>query len=357
MSRFLLCLGVAIGWTAVTAPDVRVATAADLGGVIDQESVTAAIGASEWFPGDDGRGLVPVRLGGVPESSWDVGVGTAILTRGTLTGSPIMIENAPNRGNVFLKGSDYRFDWAAGPDITAVRRLADDRFFEAVDFRYFDVQSISAAAGFAPPLAWRFPPNTGSFVNVKHVDTGYDSQLYSFEVNGVREIGDSGVAFLTGFRWIQADDEMRFVITPAGGPKVGDDWHTSNNLYGYQIGAFVPLIASRSPWSLSASPKIGIYGNQCWSQWETSRPPGSITNSNTVFRNQVAFAGDLSATLGYRVTERCTLQAGYQLLWLNGIGVAADQAAVLASDTIASGLDSSGSAFYHGALAGLNLAW
>lgn len=73
-----------------------------------------------------------------------------------------MIQNFPGpAGTVFFKGSDYRFDWAADPDVSAVRRLADDRYFDAVDFRYFDVQSISATAGFTPPLAWTFPPNTG----------------------------------------------------------------------------------------------------------------------------------------------------------------------------------------------------
>lgn len=150
---------------------------------------------------------------------------------------------------------------------------------------------------------------------------------------------------------------MGFVGPSAGGGTISNNWHTNNNLYGFQIGAFVPLIASQSPWSLSASPKIGIYGNQCLSQWKNGVPAGTIQNTNSIFRNQVAFAGDLSATLGYRISKRCTLQAGYQLLWLNGISVAADQAAVLSAASIPTGTNSSGSAFYHGALAGVTFAW
>lgn len=354
MLRALLRLGVTIGCMIMPPPACSVARADDVGDAIDLHA--AGRSASESVAGHDAPELTPVLLRGEGDSSWDVNVGTAILTRGTLAGSPIIIEKLPHRGEVFLKGSDYRFDWAAGPDISAARRLADDRFFDAVDFRYFDVQSMSSTAGFTPPLAWAFPTGTGAFPNVRHVDTRYESRLYSFEANGVRQVGDSGVAILNGFRWIQADDDMGFVVTPAGGPNVGYDWHTGNNLYGYQIGAFVPLIASESPWSLSAAPKIGIYGNQCLGQWNDSRPAGTTASTNAVFRNQVAFAGDLSATLGYRFSERCAIQAGYQLLWLNGIGVAADQAAVLSSRSVATGLDSSGSAFYHGALAGVNFS-
>lgn len=356
MFRSLLCLGIAIGWTAITALPCCVARASELGDPIDLNAATLA--ASEPISGYDDPDVMSVRLRGVPESLWNFGVGTAILTRGTLAGSPIMIERFPNTGNVFFKGSDYRFDWAAGPDISGVRRLAGDRFFDAVDFRYFDVQSISSTAGFTPPLIWGYPTDgSSSFVDERNVETQYVSQLYSFEVNGRRELGDSGVAFLSGFRWIQADDAMGFVSTSANGSTISHNWNTNNNLYGFQIGAFVPLIASQSPWSLSASPKIGIYGNQCLSQWNDGVPAGTIQNTNSIFRNQVAFAGELSATLGYRVSKRCTLQAGYQLLWLNGIGVAADQAAVLSADSIATGLNSSGSAFYHGALAGVNFAW
>ena len=43
--------------------------------------------------------------------------------------------------------------------------------------------------------------------------------------------------------------------------------------------------------------------------------------------------------------------------WLNGVGVAGHQVVVLSGDTIATGLNSSGSAFYHGALAGIHFNW
>lgn len=306
---------------------------------------------------DEAFPVTPVRLGGISESLWDIHVGAAVLTRGTLAGSPVMEEFFPAPGVTLLSASDYRFGFAAGPDISGVRKLSDSRFFQSVDFRYFDVQAISAGAQVdTDGKTWSFPDQTGSISVIDTVDARYTSRLYSFEANLRRNIGDSGVVFLNGFRWLQVSDTMGLVGSSPS-TSISWNWNTNNNLYGYQVGAFVPLIPTQSRWSLSASPKIGIYGNQCLSQWNDGSPAGTIQNRNSIFRNQVAFAGDLSVRLGYRISRRCSFQAGYQLLWLNGVGVAGDQVPVLSSPAIFTGLNSSGSAFFHGALVGINFLW
>ena len=339
----------------ITVGGLVAASAADLGAPVDLTSLgfdtTAAESPLTAAPYSD------VAIRAIPESLWQFNVGTAILTRGTLAGSPIMIERFPTNGNFLLTGSQYRFDWAAGPDISGVRQLGGDRYFDAVDFRYFDVQAISAATSIdTDGIIWKFPPGSGSYSIIQDVQATYGSELYSFEANLRRQFGDTSIAWLTGFRWIQADDAMSLVGTGSSN-SITWDWDTQNNLYGWQLGAIIPFIDSQSRWSLSCTPKAGVYGNQCVGQWsdQVSTSPG--INSNGVFRNQVSFVGDLSATLGYRISKRCALTAGYQLLWLNGIAVAADQPVVLSGKTIATGLNSSGSAFYHGALAGVNFNW
>lgn len=303
--------------------------------------------------------LISVRHAMGTESLWQLNVGSAILTRGTMDGSTIMERIFPFPTETILSGSDFRFGYAAGPDISGVRLLRNSQFFDAIDFRYFDVQSMSAATQVdTNNINWRFAADsTSSIPGSGNVDAQYVSQLYSFEFNLRRTIGDSEAAWLSGFRWLQVDDSMGLIGTRTNGQTNSWNWNTNNNLYGYQVGAFVPLIASSSPWSLSVSPKAGIYGNQCMSRWDDGIPAGTIDNTNSIFRNQVAFVGDLSVRLGYRVAKWCTLQAGYQLLWLNGIGVAADQAEVLGRPATATGLNSSGSAFFHGALAGVTIDW
>jgi hypothetical protein len=303
--------------------------------------------------------ITPVVAKHTVAPTWDVGIGTAILTRGTLSGSPIINELAPSP-QTLLNANQFRFNSSAGPDISALKKLKPDSYFDAIGFRYFDVQSIAAGASTDTfGRTWQFPTDgRGSISNIRDVQSSYTSQLYSFEANLYRASENPHVQWLTGFRWIQAADALGLVgTTDSGTQTIGWNWDTANNLYGWQVGAVTSWLPMSSNWSLTCSPKIGIYGNQCLSRWSDGVPAGTIRNTNRIFRNQVAFAGDLSASLGYRIGEHCRLSVGYQLLWLNGVGVAGDQVAVLSGDTIATGLNSSGSAFYHGALAGIHFNW
>ena len=292
---------------------------------------------------------------------WQFDVGAAILTRNTLSSSPILIELAPQPGDL-LNASSFRFNTAAGPDISGIKYRDQDLFFDAVGFRYFDVQSM-AAQTFTPTtgVTWTFPTRGGSISIVDSVDTRYTSRLHSFEANLYHTTDVNQIKWLTGFRWLQVSDTLGlFGINTGGNQTISWNWNTQNNLYGWQAGADIPLIRNQSRWKLSCSPKAGLYGNQCLGRWDDGIPAGTIDNKNSVFRNQVAFAGDLSARLAYSISKAVSIQLGYQLLWINGIGVAGDQPEVLeaaSGPSSGNGLNSSGSAFYHGALAGLNFMW
>jgi hypothetical protein len=63
--------------------------------------------------------------------------------------------------------------------------------------------------------------------------------------------------------------------------------------------------------------------------------------------------------LNVAVTERLSLRGGYQLLWIDEIALATEQASVNSADftTAITALDSSASLFYHGANAGMEYAW
>ena len=229
-------------------------------------------------------------------------------------------------------------------------------------FRYFDVQSM-AAQTFTPTtgVTWTFPTSSGSLSIVDSVDTRYTSRLHSFEANLYHTTDVNQIKWLTGFRWLQVSDTLGlFGINTGGNQTISWNWNTQNNLYGWQVGADIPLIRNQSRWKLSCSPKAGLYGNQCLGRWDDGIPAGTIDNKNSVFRNQVAFAGDLSTRLAYSISKAVSIQLGYQLLWINGIGVAGDQPEVLeaaSGPSSGNGLNSSGSAFYHGALAGINFMW
>lgn len=302
-----------------------------------------------------------VALHNVPESLWEVGVGTAILTRGNLAGGPILVERLPNNGTTLLNANQFRFDWAAGPDISAIRKLRSGRFFDALDFRFFDVQAISGSQFLqldgTGVIAVKFPVSTGGAIPtavLTSVAATYGTELYSFEANGRRRIADTNASWLVGFRWIQLDDVLSLQgPTSANSPFF--QWNTNNNLYGCQIGAYVPLIDTRRL-VVACSPKAGIYGNQAANAYSNGNA-GTTNNRNSDFTNQIAFAGDLAVTASYRISQRVAIQGGYQLLWLNGVAVGGDQPPALEAASVATGINSGGSAFFHGALASLVIAF
>ena len=302
---------------------------------------------------------------------WDFNVGAAILTRGTLDGSPIItgLRSGSVREDI-LNGSDFRFNHSAGPDISATRRLSKDRYFDSLNLRFFDVQSVSANESLQfirqpEYLGYQFPtyetPLFDDTNDFEPQNASYATSLYSFEANVTKQVGNSQLQWLTGFRWIQVSDSL---TVNAIGPitQERNQWRANNSLYGWQFGAIVPATFLNQRLNLSIAPKIGIYGNQCNTNWDAiSRgTPSALRN----YRNQVAFAGDLSAIARYSLSQRWSILCGYQLLWLNGVGVAGDQPETTGyfrpqtnpPETI-SGLNTSGSAFFHGALVGANFVW
>jgi hypothetical protein len=70
----------------------------------------------------------------------------------------------------------------------------------------------------------------------------------------------------------------------------------------------------------------------------------------------LAFAGEVAVTAVYQWSDQLALRAGYQLLWLEGVAIASDQAA--ATNVIAqNGIDPTGGVFFHGALLGAEYSW
>ena len=179
------------------------------------------------------------------------------------------------------------------------------------------------------------------------------TNLFSFEANGVVH-GSERIDWLSGFRWIGINDSLTYRFSNAGGV-VDHTYEGGNSLYGGQLGANIELLEYGRALQVFCAPKTGLFLNQAVGAYEDV-PAGQ--QFNHVFRNQLAFAGDISVNARCRITEKFSVQVGYQLLWLNGIAVAADQAKVMGPDHLTGrAFDSSGSAFFHGALVGGNFVW
>jgi hypothetical protein len=102
--------------------------------------------------------------------------------------------------------------------------------------------------------------------------------------------------------------------------------------------------------------KAGIYGNSIDVVTTTAGVGGALPLV-VAADTQTSFVGEIGMNANYRVTDRFTLLAGYNLLWVTGVALAPEQ---LAGTNIATGVsapDSSGALFYHGVNLGAQYAW
>jgi hypothetical protein len=131
-------------------------------------------------------------------------------------------------------------------------------------------------------------------------------------------------------------------------------FQTANRLYGGQTGANVSVV-NRGAARIDGIFKAGLYGNAASNRFGVTQAigPAFATADRS---GQVAFLGEIGVVGVYQWTDSIALRGGYQLLWLDGVALAPDQ--VTATRILTqNGINTTGDAFYHGALMGIQANW
>jgi hypothetical protein len=278
---------------------------------------------------------------------WSVRAGAIFLTRSSPNSSPIVRDGTDTV--TLLNSRSFGFDWVSGPDIELTRRVDRTYALDGINVRYFGVASLAADNSIDTVGTWRFPNSAGT-ESAAVIDSLYRSQLYSFELNAAHNIDCTGLTWLAGFRWVQLNDQLHNAATASG--TVNYNTTTQNNLYGAQIGLIVNSPPDAGPFSLRWTSKAGVYGNAARNYWTAD----SVFLSGDS-QGQLAFVGDVNVIGTLEISEHVSLQGGYQLLWVEDVAVAGDQFAVMQQDTTQTGIKTTGGAFFHGALASVNIHW
>lgn len=147
----------------------------------------------------------------------------------------------------------------------------------------------------------------------------YDTDLYNGEINLIVCDPCSCIRIDTGFRYLRLNEQFNFHFAPPVPPPLAFT-QTRNDLYGWQIGvdACVPK-QWESPISVSAFTKAGIFGAETRMQY---------LEGGFDFRDssrRVAFVGELGVKAHANISF-ISLDAGYQVLFINGVALAGDQA-------------------------------
>ncbi len=322
------------------------------------DSVDAVPSATNTIPNESGCSGWDGPINACYQPLWTVNAGTVILHRETPNPSPI-IRNVITHAAI-LDANDFKFDWAAGPDIGVTRRIVNFDAIDAVDFRYFGVQNFEAATSLDTGTFWRFAYPGHGALQRSQIDTEYESQFHSAELNVLRDSSCDWLTWLAGFRWVGLDEEMNFTARFGTPGNFGNPFYytyaTRNDLYGGQIGAVVTLWDRCGPFRANCLTRAGLYGNTASNQYDEVDSLGQYVLLSTDQSTTTAFVGDVNLTAAYQLTEHIALQGGYQLLWIQGVAVAGDQPVTidLANHN---GMANNGGVFYHGAMASIIVTW
>ncbi|MHB8903000.1 MAG: hypothetical protein ACYC6Y_29925 [Thermoguttaceae bacterium] len=272
---------------------------------------------------------------------WSVTAGSVFLHRSG--GRPETLVEDGTTDAELANVSDFDLGWAAGPQLELTRHL--DCGWD-LGVRYFSVDGWDAARQLDDAGNLRVPmvsDDPDDFFDT--VSARYASRLYSTEVNVKRQCFDR-FRVLAGFRWVELHEQISaMAYSPNLDGTFGLD--AANHLYGFQMGVESTLYRCGSL-ELDGFLKSGIYGNHIGLDVS-----GILEGSGT--RDRTSFLGELGLTTRYHLGPHCSVYGGYGVMWLEGVALAADGPAALGHNS--SDMLINGTAFYHGALAGLEFAW
>jgi len=289
-------------------------------------------GATLWF------GIAP-SMAFAQKSLWEVSAGAIFLNRDASYENAFVFDDSDE---VVIGESAIETGTQSGLDINVTRNLSDST---SVHTRFFFVDEWTASAS--------SPLTNGGFVGgsaiagdigFTQVDAVLTSDLYSGEINLVRQ-RNAWLKLLAGFRWLSIDESASAIFFN-GPTREGEYAGTvDNDLFGFQIGADA-LLVDRGRFNVNTIVKGGLYGINTETDGRYENGVSATLNDS---ESGIAFVGEVGVNCNYQLTNNIWITGGYQLLWVNGIGVLTEQ-----YDNVnwvnGSGIDTDGSALYHGAV-------
>ena len=207
-------------------------------------------------------------------------------------------------------------------------------------------------------------------------------EVNNMEVNFVRNVCGGpcnrvGIDFLCGFRWFHFRDGLVFGAERANdGSAYANDWlyvndHIKNDLYGFQIG-FDASYRFLDCWKAFIRPEFGVYGNHMqldYNLYAVSSTTGQqFQGSSSTYANPnypvhattdgFSFLTQVDLGLDWQVTRHLSLQGGYRVVAVTGVGLADDQIPFFGNDTQAiADIQHSGSLIVDGVFGGGTITW
>ncbi len=251
-----------------------------------------------------------------------------------------------NNGDVLLRTDDLLSEAEMGARIGLIIYGNEDR---GLEFAYFGLDELGNSINVSADAPLIFPFFGGVPANPRNeYDVMYKSTLNSGELN-LRHRSYSRVNLLAGLRILDLNE--RFTIRDnTGGWFSGTD----NDLFGFQLGGDAYLLNVRRSIIFSTI-KAGVYYNQADVKARAASVVGNPLRIRVREENS-AFVGDLALGMLIPMGPAADLRIAYQGLYMDGVGLAPDQADNYSLFDGIGTFDTS-TIFYHGGFIGFDLFW
>ena len=195
------------------------------------------------------------------------------------------------------------------------------------------------------------------------------NEIHNIEFNFLKNMGvhtgrcaSSTNELFAGFRWFNFDEGFSFLSSTAGGTpeSIRYDIDVENTLLGLQAGGRSEMGLSQRL-RFAAGLKGGLFNNHVRARQGLQNNLGvyGLVNGNQNFdfddsKNDVAFLGELDASLLMQISSSARARIGYRAIGVSGVALAPNQIPLSFSNLpTVRDVDSNGSLLLHGAYLGL----
>jgi hypothetical protein len=367
-----LARGLAAVALLAAAGSVHGAEVSPFGSVVVSEDGMESVPAGEAGQSDPAAWAVsePAPAGGVTMANaaatafcprWDLAVDALMLWQGNAQNLPLFLDSA---GGTALNAQDLQTQMAGGARVGLMRYVDDSH---AIEGNYFQARPFNAT-GTAPANGGPYQlTNTGdlAFNDIDSATVSSSGWIQSAELNWRKCVCYSPISWIAGFRWVELNSRTNvdYDFTnpdPFGSGSI--DTAAGNNLYGGQMGADMRLWNARGRWRVNGIGKAGVFYNSASFQRSsagftyadgTPFPLGTVAAT----ADQTAFFGEVGLNTTWWVTNWLAWRAGYTVMWVSGVAVAAEQLPLNNFGEGTASLDTDGSVLLHGVTTGIEARW
>lgn len=289
-----------------------------------------------------------------PETYYSAGINFLWLGRNKPQDNPLIVFPADVPATRLLGTADMEFNVGAGVDIAFRARRPSGRSWE---FRYFGLYDQQAIERRTYNDGDAITTNDAAIVHLGAVHgsytdltTDYSADLHSGELN-LWLMPWWRIEPVVGVRWMRQSEELESFVTTNLGE--GSLIEFANNMYGAQAGFRAILWENPPCFRLEATLKAGAFVNETRLGGETRTGAVTTTVADTSF-STTSYVGELMISAVYQITPYFAFRIGYNGLWMDRVGLAADQ---IDESFFAPGTTDLTTLIYQGGHLGLECSW